>query len=96
MSGAAPLGGELLEQVSKVLPNAVIGQGYGMTETSTTISMFAGDTRISKVGSSGRLMPGLIAKVVKPDGSLAKEGEEGELVVKGPSMALRYLNNPTA
>lgn len=29
MSGAAPLSGELMEQLHKVLPNAAIGQGYG-------------------------------------------------------------------
>lgn len=28
--GAAPLSGELVKQVIKVLPNASIGQGYGM------------------------------------------------------------------
>jgi 4-coumarate--CoA ligase len=29
MSGAAPLSGELIQQVTKILPNARIGQGYG-------------------------------------------------------------------
>ncbi|KAJ2925595.1 hypothetical protein H1R20_g11496, partial [Candolleomyces eurysporus] len=96
MSGAAPLGGELMLKVSKILPNASIGQGYGMTETCTTISAFLADARIGRIGSAGRLLPGIVAKVVKPDGSLAKEGEEGELVIQGPSMSLRYLNNPTA
>ncbi|KAJ2919266.1 hypothetical protein MD484_g1183, partial [Candolleomyces efflorescens] len=96
MSGAAPLGGELMLKVSKVLPNASIGQGYGMTETCTTITAFLADNRTGRIGSAGRLLPGIVAKVVKSDGSLAMEGEEGELVIQGPSMSLRYLDNPTA
>jgi acyl-coenzyme A synthetase/AMP-(fatty) acid ligase len=38
-------------------------------------------------------MPGITARVVKMDGSLGKEGEQGELVVKGPSNALGYMGN---
>jgi hypothetical protein len=29
MTGAAPMGGDLMVQVSKVFTNATIGQGYG-------------------------------------------------------------------
>ncbi|KAG5353218.1 hypothetical protein C0989_009181 [Termitomyces sp. Mn162] len=52
--------------------------------------------KIGTVGSSGQLLPGMRAKVVKEDGSLAREGEQGELVVTGPSMALQYMNNKAA
>ncbi|KAF9460146.1 phenylacetyl-CoA ligase [Collybia nuda] len=96
MSGAAPLSGELMEQLHKVLPNATIGQGYGLTETCTTVAMIPPTQKIATIGSAGQLIPGIIAKVVKVDGSLAVEGEQGELVVTGPSMALGYLNNETA
>jgi 4-coumarate--CoA ligase len=47
-------------------------------------------------GSAGKLMPGVMARIVKPDGSLAKTGEQGELIVKSPSNALGYLNAPEA
>lgn len=52
--------------------------------------------KIGTVGSAGQLIPGIRAKVVKEDGSLAREGEQGELIVTGPSMALRYINNEAA
>ena len=39
MVGAAPLSPELTLQFQNVLPQAEIGQGYGMTETSTTVTM---------------------------------------------------------
>lgn len=42
---------------------------------------------------SGHLLPGTVAKVVKPDGSLASYDEPGELVIKTVSVALGYANN---
>jgi len=38
----------------------------------------------------------MTARVLKPDGSLGKEGEQGELLVKGPALALGYLDNEQA
>lgn len=96
MSGAAPLGGDLMAQMAILFPNASIGQGYGLTETSTTVSSLKAGVRMGTVGSAGELIPGIVARVVKPDGSLATEGERGELVVTGPSMAMGYFKNPAA
>ncbi|KZV70955.1 amp dependent CoA ligase [Peniophora sp. CONT] len=96
MAGAAPVPAELTEQLRKVLPNASIGQGYGMTETSTSIAMVPPDQHIGVHGSAGRLIPGCRARIVKEDGSLAQVGEVGELYITGPSMALRYANNAEA
>ncbi len=67
-----------------------------MTETFTTISLSPNNNKIAAPGSGGVLIPGVVARVVKPDGSLAKQGETGELVVTGPSMALGYYKNPEA
>ncbi|KAJ7109969.1 phenylacetyl-CoA ligase [Mycena epipterygia] len=96
VSGAAPLSGELMSSVCKVLPNAAIGQGYGMTETCTTVCLMSGRQKMGTVGSAGQIIPGTVARVIRPDGSPCKEGEQGELVVTGPSMALGYLNNEQA
>lgn len=68
----------------------------GMTETSTTVAFPQIEQKVCTPGSAGRLVPGIIARVVKPDGSLAGYGEPGQLVVKGPAMALRYMNNEEA
>ncbi|KAH9081565.1 amp dependent CoA ligase [Lactarius deliciosus] len=94
--GAAPLSAELTDSVVKLLPQAFVGQGYGMTETCTAISMGPLSQKVSTLGSAGQLISGTRVRVVKADGTLAKVGEPGELVVTGPSMALRYLNNGKA
>ncbi len=97
MGGAAPVAPELEAALRQVLRNANIGQGYGMTETPATISMWPLEqNKGGTPGSAGQLLPGLEAKVVKPDGTLAGYGEPGELIIRGPSMALRYENNPEA
>ena len=47
-------------------------------------------------GSAGQLIPGIAARVEKPDGTLAEFDEPGELVVRTPSLALGYAGNPGA
>jgi acyl-CoA synthetase (AMP-forming)/AMP-acid ligase II len=68
----------------------------GMTETCTTVALTPVSQKQGTFGSAGHLVPGSVAKVVKSDGSLAKFGEPGELVVKGPGNALGYANNAEA
>ncbi|KAG8786434.1 hypothetical protein FRC12_016555 [Ceratobasidium sp. 428] len=98
MVGAAPLSPELTNQFRKLIPNLTVGQGYGMTETATSVVMapieHMGSAGVP--GSAGRLFPNTTAKVVKQDGTLAGYDEPGELVVAGPQMALRYANNEKA
>ncbi|KAF9242559.1 hypothetical protein BU15DRAFT_86758 [Melanogaster broomeanus] len=96
VSGGAPLAGETLEQLAKRFPDASMGQGYGTTESSTGISIFPLDKKRDLSGSSGKLYQGITARVERPDGSLAEFDELGELVIKSPSLALGYANNPDA
>jgi acyl-coenzyme A synthetase/AMP-(fatty) acid ligase len=68
----------------------------GMTETSTAVSMTSALEKVGKAGSAGVALPGVRFKVVKEDGSLAKLGERGELIVKSPSNSFRYWENAKA
>ena len=38
--GAAPVSAELTDQLTKVLPNALIGQGYGVSHLSYPLFLF--------------------------------------------------------
>ena len=80
----------------EVMPNCIIGQGYGLSETCATVCIMAASGRNGVVGSAGQLIPGIVARVVREDGSLGGFGEQGELVVSGPAMAFGYLNNEKA
>lgn len=43
------------------------------------------------------LLPGYEAKLIKLDGTaVVRRGEEGEILVKSPSVALGYYGNPEA
>ncbi|CAK5284395.1 unnamed protein product [Mycena citricolor] len=93
-SGAAPLTSEVEDELQRIYP-AKTGQAYGLTETSTIVSMvpFYED---GTSGSIGRLIPGVRVKLVKADGTQAGYDEPGELVVKTPSLAMCYHKNAKA
>ncbi|KAJ7750426.1 phenylacetyl-CoA ligase [Mycena maculata] len=93
---AAPLSATLTQELLQVLPNVQLGQGYGLTETCGTVGMFPLTQKVGTLGSGGQLLPGTFAKVVKPDGTLAKESEAGELYIKGGQVALGYYDNEKA
>ncbi len=68
----------------------------GMTEIATGVTHIPHDRKVATPGSAGVLLPGFIARVVKPDGSLAGYNEPGELHLNTPSRSLGYLDNPAA
>ncbi|MGH6773815.1 class I adenylate-forming enzyme family protein [Brucella tritici] len=68
--------------------------GYGITETSTMVTMnWPGRWRVS--GSCGLPLPGLTVRVVDPKTGLdVPVGIEGELICKGPNLMQGYHNKP--
>ncbi|GAA5813305.1 hypothetical protein MFLAVUS_006780 [Mucor flavus] len=92
--GAAPLSGELSQQVNKRLPTMVVKQGYGLTETSPCAVIEPTDRVVS--GSIGYLVSNMTAKIVDDDGVELPTGQRGELWLKGPNIMKGYINNPEA
>lgn len=60
--------------------------GYGLTETSPTAALVPEEAAMQKVGTIGVLLPNLEARLVLDDGSDAREGEPGELWIRGPTI----------
>ncbi len=87
ISGAASLDKEIEEKYRNLGLNLV--QGYGLTETSPVIGI--GTNKYHKVGSIGKTVPSVEAKVVDCN----KEGI-GELIVKGPNIMIGYYQNEEA
>ncbi|KAJ7264019.1 phenylacetyl-CoA ligase [Mycena haematopus] len=96
MIGAAPLSEEVNQKLFSLLPDAHIGQAYGMTETCTVVSVWPIDRKRGFSGGAGELLPGITARILKADGTLGGYNDIGELVVKSPSNALAYYNNAQA
>jgi len=84
ISGAASLEAGIEEKYRLLGLNLV--QGYGLTETSPVVAM--GTKKYYKVGSIGKTIPSVTAKLVNPN----QEGI-GELIVKGPNVMLEYYQN---
>jgi acyl-CoA synthetase (AMP-forming)/AMP-acid ligase II len=94
MSGAAPLGAELAQQVAERVGTSVI-QGYGLTETSPVTHVNTPDE--NKPGTIGQPLADTECRIVDPEsGEDVDEGERGELWIRGPQVMAGYLNNEEA
>ncbi|HVV09016.1 fatty acid--CoA ligase family protein [Amycolatopsis sp.] len=82
--GAAPLPPHRLAQALDVF-GPVVGQGYGLTEAPMIASISAGELigRPERLGSVGRIVPGMAARIV-----------DGEVEVRGLAMMDGYLGAP--
>ena len=96
-SGGDSLSIELKKKFDKFLYDhkAVIQvrEGYGTTETVTACCLTP--TNIYKEGSIGLPFPDTYIKIVKPDtDEEVPYGEEGEILLAGPTVMKEYMNNP--
>jgi long-chain acyl-CoA synthetase len=94
-SGAAPMPVEVLKQFEE-RTGAVIYEGYGLTETSPTLTTNPTNQDQRKIGSVGLPLPSTDIKIVDLESGLHElpQGEDGEIAVSGPQIMLGYWNNP--
>ena len=96
-SGGDSLSVELKKKLDKFLAdhhaNIQVREGYGTTETVTACCLTP--PARSKEGSIGIPFPDTYIKIVKPDtDEELPYGEEGEILLSGPTAMKCYMNNP--
>ncbi|XP_074560716.1 4-coumarate--CoA ligase 1-like [Curcuma longa] len=100
MSGAAPMGKEVEEKFMAKLPNARLGQGYGMTEAGPVLSMclaFAKAPFEVKSGACGTVVRNAEMKIVDPEtGAALGRNQRGEICIRGAQIMKGYINDPEA
>lgn len=85
---ALPL--NLISSILAACPKALLGSGYGLTETSGAVAMAVGEDFVGRPGSAGRLLELAEMRVVDGDGRTLPEGSVGEIVVRGPMVMRDY------
>jgi long-chain acyl-CoA synthetase len=80
ISGGAPLGRELAEWYADI--GIRIDEGYGLTETSPVIAV--NSPKAHKLGTVGKTLPNIEVRIA----------EDGEILVRGPSVFKGYWNRP--
>ena len=97
ISGAAPLGGDLVELAKERTGIDVIRQGYGLTETSPVSHVMPFSLGMAKSSSIGPPICNQKVKIVDVvTGETVGPNVEGEVMMAGPNIMLGYLNHPTA
>jgi long-chain acyl-CoA synthetase len=94
--GGAPAPPELVRRIKEVFPKVTPGNGYGLTETSSVVTFNLGDDYLRKPDSVGVPVPVCEVRVVDDAGNELREGEVGELWIKGPNVVAGYWNDPEA
>ncbi|WP_454561460.1 p-hydroxybenzoic acid--AMP ligase FadD22 [Mycobacterium haemophilum] len=82
----------LAERLMEFFGGIPILDGIGSTEVGQTFVSNSVDEW--RVGTLGKVLPPYEIRVVAPDGATAGPGVEGDLWVRGPSIAPAYWNSP--
>ena len=94
--GAAPASDTLLHDMADTFPGTQILAAFGQTEMSPVTCMLLGDDAIRKLGSVGKVIPTVSARVVDEQMNDVARGQVGEIVYRAPTLMAGYWNNPAA
>jgi fatty-acyl-CoA synthase len=89
ISGGAPCSPSLANSVR--LNGYTLREGYGLTECGPNCFAISSDEALRNPGKVGRPVPFLEMRLVDENGSDVRNGEPGELLLRGPQMFGGYL-----
>lgn len=94
--GGAPSAPELVRRIHEEF-GALPGNGWGMTETTATVTNHQGEEYLTRPTSAGPPVPTADLKIMSVDGTTELPlGEVGELWARGPMVMRGYWNKPEA
>ena len=94
--GAQPVPPALIKRWKERFPNHQYDTNYGLSESIGPGCVHLGVENIHKVGAIGIPGYGWKCKIVDDKGEKVKQGDVGELCVKGPGVMTCYYRNPEA
>ncbi len=94
--GAQPVPQSLIKRWLHYFPHHQYDTNYGLSESIGPGAVHLGVENVHKVGAIGVPGYGWEVKIVDPEGNTVKQGEVGELCVKGPGVMVCYYNDPKA
>ena len=94
--GAQPVPPSLIKHWKEYFPHHQYDTNYGLSESIGPGCVHLGVDNIDKVGAIGKAGYGWEAKIIDEQGETVKQGETGELAVKGPGVMTCYYRDPKA
>ena len=94
--GAQPVPPSLIKHWKEYFPNHKYDTNYGLSESIGPVCVHLGVDNIDKVGAIGKAGYGWETKIIDEQGEPVKQGETGELAVKGPGVMTCYYRDPRA
>ncbi len=95
-NGAAALNPTLLAEIRTRMPNCLLSNTYGQTETTAWTCSISGASYLDNPGSCGWPAPSVQVAIRRDDGSEADIGEAGELWVSSAGLMTEYLGDEKA
>ena len=94
--GAQPVPPSLIKRWKEHFPNHKYDTNYGLSESIGPGCVHLGVDNIHKVGAIGKAGYGWETRILDSNGNDVKQGEVGELAVKGPGVMSCYYNDKKA
>ncbi len=95
-SGAETMPMETQKKLLRLIPNAKLGDTYGMSECAATITTLKPKYALKKLDSVGKPFINAEIRVVDDQNKDAVPGAIGEIIVRGPHVMSGYYRDPEA
>ena len=100
--GAAPMPLEVIKKAIEELPGVGFINAFGQTETAATVTALTAEDhnitgtpeekekKLKRLSSIGKPLPDVEIKIVDEEGKTVKQGEVGEILIRGPRVMSGY------